>query len=117
MGWHVVRVKHLYRFSSLNRRRYVLLRWKHRNEACWKAWRSQPKDYGYGAPLCGASCIFCESRGNPNAWNGHSYWGLYQFDYGTWVAHGGKGSEWGTAPAWRQHQIARNVHYDAWPNC
>ena len=45
------------------------------------------------------------------------YWGWYQFDYGTWVAHGGAPSGYGNAPLYVQHQVAARVNYDAWPNC
>ena len=73
---------------------------------------------GY-APLCGASCVACESGFNPNAWNAAGYWGWYQFDYGTWVAHGGIPSHWGksSTSSGEQTAIASRVRYDAWPNC
>lgn len=68
--------------------------------------------------LCGPACIQCESGGDPGAVSPDGkYWGLYQFDYGTWVAHGGAGSEYGHAGAERQHQVASRIDYDAWPNC
>lgn len=74
--------------------------------------------YGSGSSICGSSCIQCESGGNPGAVSPDGvYWGLYQFDYGTWVAHGGGGSEYGHAGAARQHQVASRIRYDAWPNC
>jgi len=61
---------------------------------------------------------YCESGGNPQVVSPDGrYWGWYQFDYGTWVAHGGLPSEYGNAPLWRQHQVAARVNYDAWPNC
>ena len=71
---------------------------------------------GY-APLCGSSCVACESGHNPNAWNAAGYWGLYQFDYGTWVAHGGAPSSYGHASAGEQTAVASRIRYDAWPNC
>lgn len=45
------------------------------------------------------------------------YWGKYQFDRQTWAAHGGKPSEYGSAPEAEQDRVAANVKYDAWPNC
>ena len=60
----------------------------------------------------------CESGGNPQVVSPDGqYWGLYQFDYATWVAHGGSPGSYGNAPASVQHQVASRVRYDAWPNC
>lgn len=60
----------------------------------------------------------CESGGNPQAVDPTgTYWGKYQFDYQTWVAHGGAPSAYGSASEAVQDQIASSVHYDAWPNC
>lgn len=60
----------------------------------------------------------CESGGNPQVVSADGrYWGWYQFDYGTWVAHGGSPSSYGNAPLYEQHQVAARVRYDAWPNC
>lgn len=60
----------------------------------------------------------CESGGNPQVWSpSGQYWGWYQFDYGTWVAHGGAPGAYGNAPLYVQHQVAARVQYDAWPNC
>ena len=71
-----------------------------------------------GVALCGSACIACESGWNPQIFSSTGkYWGLYQFDYGTWVAHGGAPEEFGNAPASTQHRIAANIAYDAWPNC
>jgi Transglycosylase-like domain len=61
---------------------------------------------------------FCESGGNPQVVSpSGQYWGKYQFDYGTWVAHGGNGAAYGNAPEWVQDEVASRVTYDAWPNC
>jgi hypothetical protein len=60
----------------------------------------------------------CESGGNPQALSPDgTYWGWYQFDYTTWVAHGGNPGDYGSAPLYIQHQVAAKVEYDAWPNC
>jgi hypothetical protein len=42
MSRHVTSVGHHYRFASLPRRRYVIRKWKRKNEACWEDYRSQP---------------------------------------------------------------------------
>lgn len=60
----------------------------------------------------------CESGGNPQVVDASgTYWGWYQFDYNTWIAHGGDPSAYGNAPLYVQHQVAARVRYDAWPNC
>lgn len=60
----------------------------------------------------------CESGGNPQVVSpSGQYWGKYQFDYQTWVAHGGSGGSYGSASEAEQDRIAANVQYDAWPNC
>ena len=60
----------------------------------------------------------CESGGNPQivSPNG-TYWGKYQFDYQTWVAHGGSPGSYGSASEGAQDAVAARVTYDAWPNC
>jgi hypothetical protein len=45
------------------------------------------------------------------------YWGKYQFDFQTWVAHGGDPDAYGRAGEAEQDRIAARVTYDAWPNC
>lgn len=71
-----------------------------------------------GAPLCDSSCIDCESGGDPTVFSSSgTYWGLYQFDHSTWVAHGGDSGSWGNASAAEQHAVASRVQYDAWPSC
>ena len=60
----------------------------------------------------------CESSGNPQVVDpSGTYWGKYQFDYGTWVAHGGSPGSYGSASEAEQDQVAARVTYDAWPNC
>ena len=78
-----------------------------------------PTSGGY-APLCGSSCVSCETGGtfNPQIWSPDGkYWGWYQFDYQTWTAHGGGSKEYGNASSSRQTYIASRITYDAWPNC
>lgn len=60
----------------------------------------------------------CESGGNPQVVSPNgTYWGKYQFDYQTWVAHGGSPGSYGSASEAIQDQVAARVTYDAWPNC
>lgn len=73
---------------------------------------------GYGVARCGSSCVQCESGGNPSAVSPDGkYWGLYQFDYGTWVAHGGSPGSYGRAGSAEQTAVASRMDYDGWPNC
>lgn len=50
-----------------------------------------------------------ESGGNPDIWNASGHWGLYQFSYSTWVAHGGPPGEFGTASVAEQNRIFWNT--------
>jgi hypothetical protein len=60
----------------------------------------------------------CESGGNSQVVSSNGlYYGKYQFDYGTWVAHGGSPGSYGHASEGEQDQVASRVTYDAWPNC
>jgi len=60
----------------------------------------------------------CESGGNSQVVSSNGmYWGKYQFDRSTWVAHGGSPGSYGNANEAMQDQIAARVTYDAWPNC
>lgn len=60
----------------------------------------------------------CESGGNPQVYDpSGTYWGKYQFDRQTWIAHGGSPGSYGNAGATEQDRVASRVTYDAWPNC
>jgi Transglycosylase-like domain len=60
----------------------------------------------------------CESGGNSQVVDpSGTYWGKYQFDRQTWVAHGGSPGSYGSASEGEQDQVASRVTYDAWPNC
>lgn len=64
-----------------------------------------------------ANCSGCESR-NVQQYNGSGkYWGKYQFDYSTWVRHGGASEKYGNASEAEQDAVAARVQYDAWPRC
>jgi transglycosylase-like protein len=60
----------------------------------------------------------CESGGNSQIVSSNGqYWGKYQFNYATWVAHGGSPGSYGSASEAEQDAVASRVTYDAWPNC
>jgi len=60
----------------------------------------------------------CESGGNSQVVSPNGmYWGKYQFDKQTWVAHGGSPGAYGNASEAEQDRVAGHVTYDAWPNC
>ena len=55
-------------------------------------------------------CIISrESGGNSQIWNASGHYGLYQFSYGTWVAHGGNGADFGHASVAEQNQVFANT--------
>lgn len=86
--------------------------------AAASASRSLQSASGGGSSYCGSACVQCESGGNPQAVSpGGTYWGLYQFDYSTWVAHGGSPGSYGSAGAAEQAAVASRVNYQAWPVC
>ena len=62
----------------------------------------------------------CESGGNPRAVNPAGYYGLYQFDTGTWRSVGGSGLPT-TASAAEQTYRAKLLYQQRgrspWPNC
>jgi nucleoid-associated protein YgaU len=52
------------------------------------------------------SCIIAaESGGNSQIVNASGHYGLYQFSYATWVAHGGNGADFGHASVAEQNQV------------
>lgn len=61
---------------------------------------------GSGIQAC---IIRAESGGNPQIWNATGHWGLYQFSYGTWVAHGGPPADFGHAGVAEQNQVYYNT--------
>jgi hypothetical protein len=75
----------------------------------------QVSNGGSSNPMVNPSC---ESGGNPQVVSpSGQYWGKYQFDEGTWIAHGGSPDSYGNASEAEQDVVASHVHYDAWPNC
>jgi len=57
------------------------------------------------------SCIISrESGGNSQVMNPSRHYGLYQFDYGTWVSGGGNGADFGHASVGEQQRVFANVY-------
>ena len=62
----------------------------------------------------------CESGGNPNAVNPAGYYGLYQFDLGTWRSVGGSGLPTSASAAeqtYRAKRLYQQRGRSPWPNC
>jgi hypothetical protein len=57
-----------------------------------------------------ACVISRESGGNSQVMNASSHYGLYQFDYGTWVSGGGNGADFGHASIAEQNRVFANVY-------
>jgi hypothetical protein len=65
---------------------------------------------GYSVSSAFQACVIrAESGGNPQIWNPTGHWGLYQFSYSTWVAHGGAPGDFGHAGAGEQTQVFWNT--------
>jgi transglycosylase-like protein len=57
------------------------------------------------------SCVISrESGGNPNVMNSSGHYGLYQFDYGTWVSGGGNPADFGHASVAEQNRVFQVVY-------
>ena len=62
----------------------------------------------------------CESGGNPNAVNPAGYYGLYQFDLGTWRSVGGSGLPTSASAAeqtYRAKLLYKQRGRSPWPTC
>jgi hypothetical protein len=67
-----------------------------------------------------AALANCESGGNPNAVNPAGYYGLYQFDVGTWRSVGGSGlptSASAGEQTYRAKLLYKQRGRSPWPNC
>lgn len=51
-----------------------------------------------------------ESGGQVNVMNASGHYGLYQFDYGTWVSGGGRGADFGHASVSEQNRVFAAVY-------
>jgi hypothetical protein len=51
-----------------------------------------------------------ESGGNSQVMNSSGHYGLYQFDYGTWVSGGGAGGDFGHASVSEQNRVFASVY-------
>jgi hypothetical protein len=57
------------------------------------------------------SCIISrESGGNSQVMNASGHYGLFQFDYGTWVSGGGAPGDFGHAPVAEQERVFSSVY-------
>ena len=57
------------------------------------------------------SCIITrESGGQSQVMNSSGHYGLFQFDYGTWVSGGGSGADFGHASVGEQQRVYENVY-------
>jgi hypothetical protein len=69
---------------------------------------------GYGTVRAGGSYEACvisrESGGQTQVMNASGHYGLYQFDYETWVSGGGAGADFGHASASEQQRVFRSVY-------
>lgn len=74
---------------------------------------SSPSNLG-GSVQAGGSYEACvirrESGGQTQVMNGSGHYGLYQFDYGTWVSGGGSAGSFGHASASEQQRVFRSVY-------
>jgi soluble lytic murein transglycosylase-like protein len=62
----------------------------------------------------------CESGGNPRAVNPAGYYGLYQFDLGTWRSVGGSGLPTAASAAeqtYRAKLLYKQRGRSPWPTC
>ena len=67
-----------------------------------------------------AALANCESGGNPRAVNPAGYYGLYQFDIGTWRSVGGSGVPTAASAAeqtYRAKLLYKQRGRSPWPNC
>lgn len=56
-------------------------------------------------------CIITrESGGQSQVMNSSGHYGLFQFDYGTWVSGGGNGADFGHASVGEQQRVYENVY-------
>jgi hypothetical protein len=80
--------------------------------------QAQPQQHYAGSTAMQQCIIRAESGGNPQIWNASGHWGLYQFSYGTWTAHGGAAADFGRAGADEQTavfwQTVRDDGYSDW---
>jgi len=56
------------------------------------------------------ACVIArESGGNPQVMNASGHYGLYQFDFGTWVSGGGNPADFGHASVAEQNEVFARV--------
>lgn len=77
--------------------------------------RAYHRSYSGGGSVSPAgsyeACVISrESGGRSQVMNSSGHYGLYQFDYGTWVSGGGSGADFGHASAAEQQRVFRAVY-------
>lgn len=87
-----------------------------------KRWERKPRPRVVlvGSRLNWAALANCESGGNPRAVNPAGYYGLYQFDLGTWRSVGGSGMPNQASAAEQTHRaqiLYSQRGRSPWPNC
>ena len=103
--WKRVHAKRAHRWCL----RHDICIWRHRwlaEEPSWRAWLR--------------STAWCESRNRAHISTGNGYYGLVQFDYGTWHEAGGHGfphqATW-YEQAVRAIELVKRVGTGRWPVC
>ena len=71
---------------------------------------SAPAAVYHGGSGYQACVIARESGGNSQVMNSSGHYGLYQFDYGTWVSGGGSGGTFGHASVAEQNRVFAAVY-------
>ncbi|GAA4367829.1 hypothetical protein GCM10023146_12730 [Nocardioides caricicola] len=82
--------------------------------------RPLPRVVLVGSRLNWAALANCESGGNPRAVNPAGYYGLYQFDLGTWRSVGGSGMPHHASAGEQTHRaqiLYSQRGRSPWPNC
>lgn len=87
-----------------------------------KRWERKPRPRVVlvGSRLNWAALANCESGGNPRAVNPAGYYGLYQFDLGTWRSVGGSGMPHHASAGEQTHRaqiLYSQRGRSPWPNC
>lgn len=119
--------------ENLAHMRYVARHGGNRNQRWHRAWvpiierELAETEAALAPPLAWRETVeawmptyYCERGAGGWATNtGNGFYGGLQFDYGTWLAHGGGefASRADLAAPWQQALVASRLTYDGWPNC
>jgi hypothetical protein len=81
----------------------------HRTASASTGYAGNVSASGYGSSY--QRCVIRrESGGRSQVMNSSGHYGLYQFDYGTWVSGGGSGSTFGHASVSEQNRVFASVY-------